>query len=126
MITVVGNAPVTQVLLRATGGESRTLTGPELPSLRRVAGLEVVLRASSSSGGEWMVRDFTVVSADGQPALDGVLEHEGSTLHLRTADRRVPLGNPPHDFHSLIGARVWLTGDPERGPHTFGIITPAR
>ena len=125
-ITVVGNAPVTQVLLLAAGGASHSLAGPELSSLRRVAGLEVVLRGSSSSGGELVVRDFTVVSADGQPALDGMLEHEGSTLHLRTADRRIPLANPPHDFHALVGARVWLTGDPGRGPHTFGVITPKR
>ena len=125
-VTIVGNAPVTQVQLVAAGGGSRTLTGPELPSLRRVAGLEVALRGSAAEGGELLVRDFTVVSADGQPALDGVLEHEGSTLYLRTADRRVVLGNPPHDFHGLVGARVWLTGAPERGPHTFGVITPAR
>ena len=125
-ITVVGNAPVTQVQLRAASGGSRTLIGPELPSLRRVAGLEVAVRGSPSPGGELMVRDFTVLSADGQPALDGVLEHDGSTLYLRTARRRVPLGNPPAEFHSLIGARVWLTGSPERGPNTFGVITPAR
>jgi hypothetical protein len=125
-ISVVGNAPVTQVQLRAASGGNRTLTGPELPSLRRIAGLEVALSGSPSPGGEFMVRDFTVLSADGQPALDGVLEHEGNTLYLRTASRRVPLGNPPADFHSLVGARVWLTGSPERGPNTFGIITPAR
>lgn len=124
-ITVVGNAPVTQVQLRTASG-NRTLTGPELPSLRRIAGLEVALSGSPSPGGEFMVRDFTVLSADGQPALDGVLEHEGNTLYLRTASRRVPLGNPPADFHSLVGARVWLTGSPERGPNTFGVITPAR
>lgn len=125
-ITVVGNAPVTQVMLGTAGGGSHSLTGPELPSLRRAAGLEVVLRGSSSPGGELVVRDFTVVSADGQPALDGVLEHEGSTLYLRTADRRIRLGNPPNDLHALVGARVWLTGAPEGGPHTFGVITPAR
>jgi len=125
-ITVVGNAPVTQVQLRAASGGNRTLTGPELPSLRRIAGLEVAVSGAPSPGGELVVRDFTVLSADGQPALDGVLEHEGNTLYLRTASRRVPLGNPPADFHSLVGARVWLTGSPERGPNTFGIITPAR
>lgn len=73
-----------------------------------------------------MVGDFTVVSADGQPALDGVLEQEGSTLYLRTADRRLPLGNPPDDLRGLVGARVWLTGVPERGPNAFGVITPRR
>lgn len=125
-LTVVGNAPVTQVLLRTADGGSRGLTGPELPSLRRIAGLEVAVRGSSSPSGELVVRDFTVVSVDGQPAVDGVLEHEGSTLYLRTADRRIPLGNPPDDFHNLVGARVWLTGAPERGPHAFGIITPSR
>lgn len=125
-ITVVGNAPVTQVMLRATDGGSRTLTGPELPSLRRAGGLEVAVRGASSPGGELVVRDFTVLSADGQPALDGVLEHEGGALYLRTANRRIALGNPPDDFHALVGARVWLTGAPERGPHTFGVITPAR
>ena len=125
-ITVVGNAPVTQVQLRAESGGNRTLTGPELPSLRRIAGLEVVVSGFPSPAGELMVRDFTVLSADGQPALDGVLEHEGTTLYLRTASRRIPLGNPPSDFHSLVGARVWLTGSPERGPNSFGIIAPAR
>ena len=125
-ITVVGNAPVTQVQLRAASGGNRTLTGPELPSLRRIAGLEVALSGYPSPAGEIMVRDFTVLSADGQPALDGVLEHEGNTLYLRTASRRVRLGNPPADFHSLVGARVWLTGSPERGPNSFGIITPVR
>lgn len=125
-VTVVGNAPVTQVLLRTAGGASHSLAGPELPSLRRAAGLEVAVRGSSSAAGELVVREFTVVSADGQPALDGVLEHEGGTLYLRTADRRIRLGNPPNDFHGLVGARVWLTGAPEGGPHTFGVITPAR
>jgi hypothetical protein len=125
-ITVVGNAPVTQVQLRAAGGGNRTLTGPELPSLRRIAGLEVALSGALSSDGELMVREFTVLSADGQPALDGVLEQEGNTLYLRTASGRVSLGNPPADFHNLVGARVWLTGSSERGPNAFGIITPAR
>lgn len=125
-VTVVGNAPVTQVRLLAAGGGSRALTGPERPSLRRIAGLEVAVRGVSSPGGELLVRDFTVVSADGQPALDGVLEREGNTLYLRTADRRIPLGNPPDELHGLVGARVWLTGAPERGPHTFGVITPRR
>lgn len=125
-ITVVGNAPVTQVQLRPASGGNRTLTGPELPSLRRIAGLEVALTGSTAPGGELRVRDFAVLSADGQPALDGVLEHEGNTVYLRTASGRVPLGNPPADFHNLGGARVWLTGSPERGPNAFGIITPAR
>ncbi|MGQ0714926.1 MAG: hypothetical protein ACT4PJ_14585 [Gemmatimonadaceae bacterium] len=124
-ITIVGNAPVTQVQLRTTDVGNRTLTGPALPSLRRIAGLDVAVRGSRTPGGEVMVRDFTVLSADGQPALDGVLEHDGNALYLRTATRRVPLGNPPADLHSLVGARVWLTGSPERGPNTFGIITPA-
>ena len=126
MITVVGNAPVSQVQIRDANGVSHTLGGPDLPSLRRVAGLEVALRGTPSPGNELAVRSFTVLSAEGQAALDGVLEHEASTLYLRTASRRVPLGNPPADLHGLVGARVWLTGSPERGPNTFGIITPAR
>lgn len=125
-ITVVGNAPVTQVQLQPASAASRTLTGPQLPSLRRIAGLEVQLSGTNAPGGELSVRDFTVLSADGQPALDGVLERDGATLYLRTAGGRVPLGNPPGDFHALAGARVWLTGSPERGPNAFGIITPAR
>lgn len=86
----------------------------------------MALRGSTVPGGELRVRDFTVLSADGQAAVDGVLEHEGSGVYLRTASGRVLLGNPPSDFHGLIGARVWLTGSLERGPNTFGIITPAR
>lgn len=124
-ITVVGNAPVAQVQLREAGG-TRTLTGPELAALRRVAGAEVELRGSPVAGGELLVREFTVLSVDGQPALDGVLEHDAHSLYLRTASRRVPLGNPPAEFHDLVGARVWLTGSPERGPNAFGLISAAR
>ena len=125
-VTVVGNAPVTQVKLRTVNGGDRTLTGPESGSLRRVAGLEVKLSGTTAAGGELSVRDFTVLSADGQAALDGMLEREGNAVYLRTAAGRVRLGNPPAALVTLAGARVWLTGSPERGPNTFGIITPAR
>ena len=125
-ITVGGNAPVTEVQLRTDSGGHHTLTGSQLPSLRRVAGLEVKLNAAIAPGGELTVQDFTVLSADGQPALDGVVEHEGNTVYIRTAVGRVRLGNPPADFRTLAGARVWLTGSSERGPNAFGIITPAR
>lgn len=125
-VRVVGSSPFSRVVLASIGGRAVTLTGPDSATLRRAAATDVEVRGTPSDDGrELEVADFTVVSANGGPALDGTLVRDGDGLALETATRLVRLGNPPEPLRQQVGARVWLGGPPGTGPNPFGILVPA-
>jgi hypothetical protein len=123
-IHVTGSSPfAVPTLLPVGGGRSLTLIGPDTAALKRVSGLEVVVRGAPAGGDRFRVSTFAVRTANGAPALDGVLAREGDALVIVTTDgRRVRLGNPPAAFQDLVGARVWLTGPADTGPNPYGVI----
>ena len=122
VVRVVGSSPLRQVVVHPTGGAAPvTLVGPDTATLRKAAGLEVVVRGART-GGELRVASFAVRSADGRPAVDGVLVRDGDALALDTAGGRVRLGNPPAALRDLVGARVWVAGPLDTGPNPFGVL----
>jgi hypothetical protein len=122
VVRVVGSSPFRQVVVSPSGGDAPvTLVGPDTATLRKAAGLEVVVRGSRTDG-ELRVTSFAVRSADGQPAVDGVLVRDGDGLALETAAGRVRLGNPPAALRDLVGARVWVAGPLDTGPNPFGVL----
>jgi hypothetical protein len=125
-VHVTGSFPMQRLILRPSDGATTVvLTGPDTTALRRVSGVEVEVHGERQAGGALSVRDFTVVTVEGKPALDGTLERSGTDLVLRTASGRVRLGNPPAALRPMAGARVWITGAPDTGPNTYGVIVPA-
>jgi hypothetical protein len=126
-IAVVGSAPFSKVVLQPPGeAHALTLTGPDTAALRRLGGLDVMVRGTARPGGTFEVRAFTVRATDGQPVLDGTLVRDGAGLAVRTAAGLVRLGNPPAALRALVGARVWVGGPPATGPNQYGVITAAR
>jgi hypothetical protein len=92
-------------------------------ALHRIPGVQVLVRGKSDST-VFSVTNFTVTHVDSVPALDGVLRTDDGVLVLETKSGRVKLGNPPPAMRSLIGARVWITGQAATGPLVYGVITP--
>jgi hypothetical protein len=124
VVRVVGSTPFRKVIVTPGGGEPAvTIVGPDTAALRKANGLDVVARGARS-GGELRVASFSVRSADGQPAVDGVVVRDGDALALNTADGRVRLGNPPAALRDLVGARVWVAGPLDTGPNPYGVLTP--
>jgi hypothetical protein len=119
----VGSVPTARTVIEPAGGALVTLGGPQLAALRRVSGTEIEVRGVEEAG-TLVVQSFTVLSANGERALDGVLERDGEALALRTSSGRIRLPNPPAALRDMIGARIWLTGDPTTGPNAYGVIEP--
>jgi hypothetical protein len=102
------------------GRRALTLVGP--PSLRRVEGLTVVV-LGRLLGSKLMVKQFTVVAANGVPATDGRLVAEGAALYLETAHRvRHRLVQPSPRLWAEAGKRVWVSGPLDHEPVAYGII----
>jgi hypothetical protein len=116
---------MTRVVLRRAAAPTLKLSGASTTALRRLSGVEVVVRGRAQTGSEFAVSGFTVRSVDGQPALDGVLRRDGDSLVLVTPGGTVRLGNPPAPLTKLVGARIWITGPLETGPNPYGVIEPA-
>jgi hypothetical protein len=94
-------------------------------SLARVAGLEVRLFGIRSSAQSMIVESFVVLRAAKSPVVDGILEEANGRLQLVTSSGITHvLGNPPSPLWQMKGSRVWLGGSLEKGPNTYGLITP--
>lgn len=123
-VSVTGTGFEQQLVLRSAAGPLRLVAGPaDSAALVRVAGLGLSVRGTDVPRG-LAVASFTVVSANGQTALDGILRRSSSGLVLQTAKGAVPLGNPPDTLRQMAGARVWITGSPATGPNSYGVIVP--
>ncbi len=126
VVSVVGTAFDKAVALRV--GETVIqlgLTDADIGSMGRMGGVQVVVRGIRS-GANFSVVSFTARSVEGQPVIDGTIRVEGHDVLLDTSNGRIPLGNPPAALRSLAGTRIWLSGPPETGPNSYGIITPVR
>jgi hypothetical protein len=128
IVAVVGSAPMTEVVLRtATRGTVR-LVGAAGEALRRLAGVELMVRGRAAAGGPraaFDVAGFAVRAVDGVPARDGTLVEERDGWFLVAADgARHRLADPPAALREHAGARVWVAGVGEGSVASFGVITP--
>ena len=130
-VSVVGSEPGTGVAIRTLDGRAFTLLG-ERPLLDRLAGLEVTVWGeagplqASLPREAFRVSRFAVRTADGLPAVDGILETSAGGSRLVKADgSRVRLRSLPAALEHAAGGRVWLVLDTERRIMTYGIIEMA-
>ncbi|MEO8000184.1 MAG: hypothetical protein ABI852_22230, partial [Gemmatimonadaceae bacterium] len=117
----VGNDPVSVLVLSSGEGAKAkvlALAGAQLAQLNRASGLEVSVAgvltdersvaASPRGAFVFQVRHFFVRSADGQPAVDGVLNLQNGIYFLVAANgvrRNVP--NLPTALREEVGARIF-------------------
>jgi hypothetical protein len=113
------------IVLRRRSGDLR-LTGSvdDSLALSRIGGLDVSVRGADD-GGVFRVSEFTVVAANGQPTLDGIVGVESGRVFLQTSGGRVTLTNPPPALLAMGGSRVWIAGPPATGPYSYGVIRNA-
>jgi hypothetical protein len=124
-VEIVGSEPMTGIVLQTGAGTPNLCGAREL--LRRVAGLEVAVWGARNAQGQFCVDRFAVRSANGVPAVDGILAREGQGFALVMADgRRLPIARLPDALRSSVGARVWLAGPLDRAPDSFGVIVDSR
>ena len=124
-VAIVGSEPMTSIVLQTAGATTSLCGARDL--LRRAAGLEVAAWGSRDAQGQFCVHRFAVRSANGIPAVDGVLAREGHGFALVMADgRRLPIARLPDALRSSVGARVWLAGPLDRAPDSFGVIGDPR
>ncbi len=125
-VAIVGSEPITSIVLQTASGPASGLCGA-LEPLRRAAGLEVAVWGSRNAQGQFCVDRFAVRSANGVPAVDGILTRTGEGFALVMADgRRLPIARLPDALRSSVGARVWLAGPLDRAPDSFGVIADPR
>lgn len=133
IVNETGSAPLTALLLVPAGtGEAIALQGAAAELLRRVVGLDVVVRGklteqrapvTPSGARVFEAADFVVRGADGVEAHDGTITFDGQSYGLRTHDgvtHRVP--HLPVALRNATGARVFLVGSLEQPPVSYGTI----
>jgi hypothetical protein len=123
------------VMLSTDDGREIVLIGASLTSVAAVDSAQVEARGAWVDAGTFEVSDFVVRSVEGAPALDGILIARydesgqdlisptllGYSLQL-TRGGMIDLTDPPEDLVAHLGARVWVTGDPNAPPTAFGFI----
>lgn len=95
--------------------------GSQAPLLARLSGLEVMIRGVAT-GRRFQVASFVVLSADGEPVVDGTLTKQGATFAIVTAQGSKVIAKPPVAFQDLVGARIWIRGSLDRTPSSYGVI----
>ena len=95
--------------------------GSQAPLLARLSGLEVMIRGVAT-GRRFQVASFLVLSADGEPVVDGTLTKHGATFAIVTAQGSKAIARPPVAFQDLVGARMWIRGSLDRTPSSYGVI----
>ncbi|MBI4540113.1 MAG: hypothetical protein HY704_11465 [Gemmatimonadetes bacterium] len=124
-IAVVGAIPYPSVVLEPSAGRfPLTLTGEHVASLEQLSGLEVwVAGTLDPDRRELRATAFAVRAANGVPAVDGRLALAGDSLVLVTTDgARRRIRHPPAALRELVGAHVWIAGQPDAEPLAFGLI----
>lgn len=113
-----GKESARQVVLQ-TSDATVTLSGMATSGLTRLVGKEVVIHGLKVTPRDIVVSDYVVRAADGIPAVDGILESEGT---LRMTDgsgvRRVSV---PSALQPFAGARVWIALR-DGVPVNYGVI----
>lgn len=127
-VAVVGSDPFPQIVLRPdTGGSEIRIEAADPGPIGRVAGARVTAFGELDPDARRLrLERFAVLSMDGIPAVDGVLEREGDGLVLVTGESdRLRIAFPPAALYDHVGSRVWLSGSEiEREPEAFGLIDP--
>lgn len=133
VVHVVGAAPGILSLRPASGG-AMDLMGEDLAALRAAAGLEVALFGQfgpasgvTMSASGFVITRFAVRAADGDPAIDGVLERSAEGFVLRLADgERLTLESVPEPLRTAIGMRIFWVGPLDSAPRAYGVLGAAR
>ena len=117
-----GTSAASELTLHA-GDSVYVLRATQPETMRRVAGLEIVV-TGRRDGGVFEVARFAVRSANGEPAVDGIMDVENGVFFLRLADgKRATIAKPPIPLRGEIGSRVYLVGSLSGPISAFGIIS---
>ncbi len=122
VVAITGTAVEQRIELRSDRGTVVIdPSGSQAPLLARLSGLEVMIRGVAT-GRRFQVASFLVLSADGEPVVDGTLTKRGATFAIVTAQGAKAIAMPPVAFQDLIGARIWIRGSLDRTPSSYGVI----
>lgn len=133
VVHVVGAEPG-YLSLRPGSGGAMDLMGEDLAALRSADGLEVALFGQfgppsgvTMSTAGFVITRFAVRAADGDAAIDGVLERSGEGFVLRLADgARLPLASVPEPLRTATGMRIFWVGPLDSAPRAYGVLGAAR
>jgi hypothetical protein len=118
----VANYPAT-IRLREPDGTLTLLVGSESRPMASVADAEVSVHGTWDASPGLVVERFQVLSMNGRPALDGVLEATATGFALRLNDGTYrEISASPSEIAQYVGARLWVTGSADDQPVTFGVI----
>lgn len=126
IVSITGTSFEQQQVLRS--GATATLlsaAAPDSAALSRLGGIEVLV-VGRKDGNRFRVEHVTALSVAGSPVVDGIVRNYGDRVVVETTRGPLPLGNPPAGLRALTGARVWIGGPLDKGPNTYGVITPAQ
>ncbi|MEO7362336.1 MAG: hypothetical protein ABI120_18540 [Gemmatimonadaceae bacterium] len=134
VIRHVGNDPVSVLVLESRLGAVHSLRGTLLEALGRADGLEVMVRGtrtdqldrSASPRGALIfeVKQFFVRGADGQIAIDGILnERDGTYFLISSSGERNAVPFLPQGLRGKVGSWVFLVGPLGQTPNAYGILS---
>ena len=124
VVTLVGNPPVRQAVLKDGTGAIITLSGMATAGLAQLEGMEVVARGLRVTPRDVVVSDYIVRTVDGVPAFDGRLEESGDgwSLQLTDGTGRKRISAPSAPLRALVGSRVWVSIRAGNTPAAFGSV----
>jgi hypothetical protein len=123
-VTLLGNAPARQAVLKDANGTIITLSGMATSGLAGLEGAEVVARGVRVTPRDVVVSGYIVRAVDGAPAWDGKLEEtaDGWSLQLTDGSGRKRIAAPSAQLRALAGARVWISMRAGNTPTGFGVV----
>lgn len=131
----VGNDPLSVLILSSSAGDTVfAVRGALLVQLDRAVGLEVMLAGTRSATRDYSasprgatvfdVTQFFVRRADGQVAIDGVLDlRDGKYFLVTTLGERKEVPYLPQALRGHVGSWVFLVGALEKAPSAYGILS---
>jgi hypothetical protein len=125
VVSVTGTSFEQQIVLQASNRNTRLVpaNAADSAALVRLGGVEIAARGAID-GNALRVSSFTAISVDNKPVVDGIVRVDGRAVALETSTGRVTLGNPPSALLQMNGARIWVSGPVDKGPNSYGVITP--
>ena len=131
----VGSDPLSVLVLSASADNAVfAVRGAFLEQLNRAVGLEVMIRGTRSDARDYSasprgatvfeVAQFFVRRADGQVAVDGVLnQSDGKYFLVTTNGERKQVPYLPQELRGRVGSWVFLVGALEKAPSAYGILS---
>ena len=124
IVAVVGAAPATRVVLRASGGPL-TLMGSLAKEISSASGADVWVSGRRLDDRTIEVTRYAVRAVDGVPAVSGTLAADGKQVVLISDDgRSLIVAQPPDALRKHVGARVWISGDLSGAINAHGLLRP--